>query len=430
MNNGMNYTNDLNDSSNYSSRKILRGYKIGLLIVLTVSICLIVTFGINAYEVSQIDPFEKEGSTLPSDYLLSSAKTYFDFDATKLPSAVGECINVTLDTIKREHLISDVKYYNKCDGANTYVRVCKLESGNYHFEVSLACDDKTTVAVGSQVQIEDESEIIDKTNARVNFTYKAARLDTSDVVFGETQTYWQDEIPEELEYKVVKETTYYRYRTQLFKWSGDVKSYYPYNQTDCEKVIEYYKDTPDSNYPFKEVSQNYAYKWYIQNEEDGPKYYYPSGSTNPDDENTYYLVAPVMGAKRDDSTKTYAARYYNVTTTNESDYYAVAPSENATRLDTTMIWSDWSSYSLLVPSFSKGTVSEVEQRVQVELVPVVSGSIDENSWTDISDRYLSEEELLKELQSLGYDVQSISDVSSLRDVSYEVFQTYQDTTSA
>ncbi len=80
--------------------------------------------------------------------------------------------------------------------------------------------------------------------------------------------------------------------------------------------------------------------------------------------------------------------------------------------------------------FSKGTVSEVEQRVQVELVPVVSGSIDENSWTDISDRYLSEEELLKELQSLGYDVQSISDVSSLRDVSYEVFQTYQDTTSA
>ena len=137
-----------------------------------------------------------------------------------------------------------------------------------------------------------------------------------------------------------------------------------------------------------------------------------------------------MGAKRDDSTKTYAARYYNVTTTNESDYYAVAPSENATRLDTTMIWSDWSSYSLLVPSFSKGTVSEVEQRVQVELVPVVSGSIDENSWTDISDRYLSEEELLKELQSLGYDVQSISDVSSLRDISYEVFQTYQDTTSA
>ena len=122
MNNGMNYTNDLNDSSNYSSRKILRGYKIGLLIVLTVSICLIVTFGIKAYEVSQIDPFEKEGSTLPSDYLLSSAKTYFDFDATKLPSAVGECINVTLDTIKREHLISDVKYYNKCDGANTYVR--------------------------------------------------------------------------------------------------------------------------------------------------------------------------------------------------------------------------------------------------------------------------------------------------------------------
>lgn len=79
MNNGMNYTNDLNDSSNYSSRKILRGYKIGLLIVLTVSICLIVTFGIKAYEVSQIDPFEKEGSTLPSDYLLSSAKTYFDF---------------------------------------------------------------------------------------------------------------------------------------------------------------------------------------------------------------------------------------------------------------------------------------------------------------------------------------------------------------
>ena len=189
MNNGMNYTNDLNDSSNYSSRKILRGYKIGLLIVLTVSICLIVTFGINAYEVSQIDPFEKEGSTLPSDYLLSSAKTYFDFDATRLPSAVGECINVTLDTIKREHLISDIKYYNKCDGANTYVRVCKLESGNYHFEVSLSCENKTTVAIGSQLQIEDESEIIDKTNARVNFTYKASRLDTSDVVFGDTQTF-------------------------------------------------------------------------------------------------------------------------------------------------------------------------------------------------------------------------------------------------
>lgn len=424
-NNGMNYTNDLNDENNYSSKKILTTYKVGLLLISIFAICLMVTFGINAYHISQIDPFEKEGSTLPADYLLDSSRTYFDYDATRLPSAVGQCINVTLDTIKKENLISDIKYYNKCDANNTYVRVCKLESGDYHFEVSMSCNDKVTLAVGNKQPLSDESVVADNMSAQISFDYMAQKLDSSNVEFGEPVTMWSDEI-QYTNYKIIKETTYYRYRTKLWQWSGDVKKYYPYNLVDDEKVIEYYKESPNSSYQFKEVSQNYAYKWYIQND-NGPKYYYPSGSTNESEETTYYLVAPVIGAKKELSTKTYAAKYYNVSNETISDFYSIAPSNNAKKLLETETWSNWSDYSLAIPSFNENEINEVEKRVKVDIVPILNGTINENSWSNISNGYLTEDELISQLRVIGYDVSSISDVFALKDIKYQVKQSYQET---
>ena len=230
----------------------------------------------------------------------------------------------------------------------------------------------------------------------------------------------------DVNYKIVKETTYYRYRDKLWRYSGDVRYYYPQNKVIGSDVIEFYKESPSEIYPFKQVSQNYAYKWYIEND-DGLRHYYPSGSTDVHKENTYYLTAPVKGAIRDEATKTYAAKYYRVEKTDASDYYPTAPSNNAVKLEDSLIWSDWSEYSLQVPKinpYGNGN-REIETRVKVEVIPI-EGDVSDLVWSSLTSDYVTEQELISQLRNLGYNVNTIDDVAALKDIKYDLKQTYRD----
>lgn len=87
---------------------------------------------------------------------------------------------------------------------------------------------------------------------KVYFSYQAQKLNTENTKFGEKQIMRKDEIPFE-NYKILKETTYYRYRDKNWKWEGDIRYYYPQNKSNTELVEEYYKESPNPDYPFKEV---------------------------------------------------------------------------------------------------------------------------------------------------------------------------------
>lgn len=415
----------LEDPRNYSSRKTVKYYHIVLIIIAITAVLLLVVFGYRAYEVNQIDPFEQPGSTLARDYFLDSVYSYFDFDPTKLPTTAGSCTTVPLKVIQEQNLISDIKYYTKCDQNMTLVKVCKLESGNYHFEVHMSCPNTDKVAYGEEQELTEENSILASPTAQVSFSYKAERLSSNNISYGQKQEMWKDEIPYE-NYKIVKETTYYRYRDKLWRYSGDVRYYYPQNKVIGSDVIEFYKESPSEIYPFKQVSQNYAYKWYIEND-DGLRHYYPSGSTDGHKENTYYLTAPVKGAIRDEATKTYAAKYYRVEKTDASDYYPTAPSNNAVKLEDSLIWSDWSEYSLQVPKinpYGNGN-REIETRVKVEVIPI-EGDVSDLVWSSLTSDYVTEQELISQLRNLGYNVNTIDDVAALKDIKYDLKQTYRD----
>ena len=165
----------LEDPRNYSSRKTVKYYHIVLITIAITAVLLLVVFGYRAYEVNQIDPFEQPGSTLARDYFLDSVYSYFDFDPTKLPTTAGSCTTVPLKVIQEQNLISDIKYYTKCDQNMTLVKVCKLESGNYHFEVHMSCPNTDKVAYGEEQELTEENSILASPTSQVSFSYKAER---------------------------------------------------------------------------------------------------------------------------------------------------------------------------------------------------------------------------------------------------------------
>ncbi|MEG1495182.1 MAG: hypothetical protein RR047_00070 [Bacilli bacterium] len=418
---------DYENTKTYSSSKTIKLYKGSLLIVFIVGIILMITFGLRAYQISKIDPFEKKGSTLAQEYFLESAKTYFEFDPNKLPTSIGNCTTVALKTVQEQNLISDIKFYNKCDKDVSLVKVCKLESGNYHFEVNMACENSTNIAYSGEKELTDEKSIASKSDVKVLFSYQAEKLDTNNSYFGEKQTMWQDEIPY-VNYKIVKETTYYRFRDKNWRWKGDIRYYYPEDKSNTELVKEYYKDSPHGDYKFKEVSQNLAYKWYVLNDDKSVKHYYPSGSTTSDMETTYYLTAPIKDAVRDDATKTYAAKYYRVASTTASEYLPAPSSSSNVKIIDTENWSNWSLYSLSIPEYAPfgPRNREIETRIKTEIIPITTETESEVMWNKITNSYVSENELVSELRKLGYTVNNLDDISKLPDIKYAVKQTYKE----
>lgn len=158
------------------------------------------------------------------------------------------------------------------------------------------------------------------------------------------------------------------------------------------------------------------YNWY-KLEGDGNKKYYPSGSASASKEKIYYTSAPVAGAIRDESTKTKAYKWYKATDGTSSGYSAVAPSEGATKTNTSK-WSNWSSWTTKNPKINDGRTRKIESKQKIKLQQILGTT--EDSWEDLSDKFVSEDEMINIFKSKNYDVNSLKDINNNGELRYKV----------
>jgi len=165
----------------------------------------------------------------------------------------------------------------------------------------------------------------------------------------------------------------------------------------------------------KKINPYCVYTWY-KLEENGSKKYYPSLSSSASSETIYYTNAPVSGAIKDESTKTYAYKWYN-STTRLSDYAAVAPSSDAIKTSDSK-WSDWTSYSTKNPKTNDGRNREIETRVKIKLQEILG--MTEESWKDLTTNYMTSEEMIKVLKDKNYKVETLEDIQNNGELKYKV----------
>lgn len=435
--------------------------------------------------------------------LLEAGKEYYRIDETLLPQATGECKTVTLDTLLTEELITTPDNYAECNKDKTYVKVCKLESGSYHYLPVMQCG--STLADDNFTEWKEGTEadlVADKSDVR--FTFKGEYLEVSDENLGKEQEAWLDEL-NGINYITVSSIKYYRYRDLAWKWQTSTKEYYGTNT--------YYASAPSSEYSNAD-GKTTGWKWYTEsskevsvasqnpipasvfeyvcaNDETNPthfirydqecstrtdafkftygntwtcdgqtalsgypsgydfsshvcaascskgilssdkktctytetaKKYYPSGTTEVGKENTYYVSAPVSGAKKDESTSAQVSRYYKLNTST-SGYLSSAPSSDAVKVGDA-IWGNWSSYQTIQPKAYSGT-RQIETRTKVVYKKISEGANLDN-WVAISDDYLSEADLISKFQSLEYQVNTLEDIEKAGDLRYQVKLEYRD----
>lgn len=158
------------------------------------------------------------------------------------------------------------------------------------------------------------------------------------------------------------------------------------------------------------------YNWY-KLEGNGSKKYYPSGSASASGEKIYYTSAPVEGASRDESTKAKAYKWYKATDGTSSGYSAVAPSEGATKTNSSK-WSNWSSWTTKNPKVNDGRTRKIESKQKIKLQQILGTT--EDSWEDLSDKFVSEDEMINIFKSKNYDVNSLKDINNNGELRYKV----------
>lgn len=201
--------------------------KILLVILGIILIIFIVLFLIKACGNGQ----NNENANL-EDTLLKAGKDYYNEEG--LPSAVGECETISLGKLVDLDFIKNDEAFTTCDNDDTYVKVCKLESGKYQYTPLLSCTEERTV-FGEWQEGSETDLVVDKSD--VTFTYKAERM--------------------------TKTTT-----TTTEQTAGTRKSYYPGNGSDASKVKELYVSSPASGYIYRDSSAS-ASKWYTEKTKGG-----------------------------------------------------------------------------------------------------------------------------------------------------------------
>ena len=198
-----------------------------LLILIAIIIIIVLVFLIS----------RMRGGNVVQKNLLIAGKNYYDENSTALPEAAGECSTITLSYLLNEDLIKNTENYNSCDDSATYVKVCKLESGDYHYTPVIQCGSKDDTVFGDYKEGSEEDLVADSSDVR--FTFK-----------GEV------------------------YSTQS-------KQYYPSNKTTEKEVTELYTSAPATEYSYKGEAVNNAAKWYA--ESSGTSYWNNGGysSTAP-----------------------------------------------------------------------------------------------------------------------------------------------------
>lgn len=241
------------DESYYKDRGEEKNWPKIVLIALGAIILLLIIFllikGCN--KSSQSGDMERD--------LLEAGKEYYNIDVTLLPQAAGECKSVTLGTLLNESLITKPENYDNCNHDKTYVKVCKLESGSYHYLPVLQCG--STLADDNFTNWKDGNEsnlVADKSDVR--FTFLGEKQEIQDNDLGKEEEAWLDELTG-VNYQTISSTKYYRYRDLTWKWQTTTKYYYPTDNNDGSSVSTYYASAPASGYTNAEGTTT-GWKWY------------------------------------------------------------------------------------------------------------------------------------------------------------------------
>lgn len=191
-----------------------------------------------------------------------------------------------------------------------------------------------------------------------------------------------------------------------------------YKDYKCKKYSEWSSITDKSCSGSSDVCQKVTltlYKWYKV--VGGAKTYYPSGASSAGGEKVYYTEAPVKGALKDKSTKTTAYKWYKESRSTTTKYTAVPPDGyySATR-SSDFTWTDWTDWSTKNPKISDGRDRTIETKLKIKLQQYQGNETD--GWNNLSDNYLTEEEMVALFKLNGYKVETLQDITSNGEIKY------------
>lgn len=202
---------------------------------------------------------EKDLNTL----LLEAGKEYYEYNKFQLPSSIGDCNTVSLERLFSEGLL-DKNKFKTCENDDTYVKVCKLESGKYHFVAFLDCEnEKTEELYGEWTEGKESDIIVDSSDLK--FLFKVEYLNIEDSTLGDMKEFWEEEIPFD-KYKTESITKFYRYKDLQYIWNITSNRYYPNDKANASEVKEYYTSSPKSEYTYKDSENKNVSKYYSVSE--------------------------------------------------------------------------------------------------------------------------------------------------------------------
>lgn len=442
------------DYSKRSKRPWLNALLILLLAVVILGIAFVL---INSFGEGKVE-----------NNLLQAGIEYYDSKDVLKPAAMGECSIVTLDQLLTNEYIKNEKIFNVCDKDATYVKVCKLESGKYHYTPVVDCGNNEDTRFDDWHEGNEADLIADKSDVR--FTYQA------------------------------------------LAYSKKSKVYYPSNEKKASNVKELYISIPDNQYTYKDKGVE-ASKWYT--EETGTNYWnngnysstQPNGYTNRGKEGTpttsisttkpastnYRTITEVLLYRTKNINKPYILNYMCIDKNYSENSHVISdvPCESRTEKNfniTAWIYytcdgkssvnkddacpsgptSDWSTsvctnsntvqcetmngykyvdrrwqwystgtYRKYYPS---GAASATGENTYYVSAPISSAKqdnsttttaykfyklIEENSgsegeWINLNDDYVSEDELIKLFNRNNYEVKSLEDILKNEKIKYSI----------
>lgn len=443
--------------SYYNSEKRKTWIKALLIILFFVMVIAVVYILVNS-----------SGNGKVENNLLRAGVDYYASGDVLLPEANGECSVVTLKNLLANEYVKNPNVFTSCDGDETYVKVCKLESGKYQYTPIIKCGTKDDTKFGDWKEGTEGNLIENKSDIRFTYlaqvysnatkTYypndKSKSLEVSELYISSPSSmysykdkglsaskwyteqdgtsYWNNgeysstqpngygikgsegssitslsiSKPANASYRTIKDVTLYRTKKvsspYILNYMCIDKNYseesYIVSNVPCESrsennynitVLIYYtcdgktsvsKDSTCSSTPTSdwtttvctksnsvecETMAGYQYvdrrwQWYSTGTY---RKYYPSGANSSVGEITYYVSAPVSGAKEDNTTTTTAYRYYKL---------------------------------------------------------VESNSSAEGEWINLDDNYLDEEELIKVFNNNNFEVKSLEDILKEEKIKYSI----------
>lgn len=151
------------------------------------------------------------------------------------------------------------------------------------------------------------------------------------------------------------------------------------------------------------------------------KWYTPSTKTYYNDSintKTYYKLSPSAQAIKDESTSTTGYTWYKKAT-KSLGYSDTKPTSNALNGGTS--WTDWSDYTE-TPITAIKNKQEVRERKKITLKLLIDSN---STWSEISNGYVTEDEVINIVKQKGFDVKSLSDIDKIPNIKYEIIIYYR-----